>query len=130
MGLSELVGPCSVEPEFLPSSSSMGALSVGSTEEASEMTEGMEGLETDMETAEPKSEELETKRVIERAQKILKEVQSIKRLADEQKGDGRGSLSIGTTHTQARYVLPQVIRKFRERYPDVELHLERTLQRA
>ena len=63
------------------------------------------------------------KRVIERAQRILKEVQSIKRLADEQKGDNRGSLSIGTTHTQARYVLPPVIRKFRERYPEVELHL-------
>jgi LysR family cys regulon transcriptional activator len=63
------------------------------------------------------------KRVIERAQKILKEVQSIKRLADEQKGDGRGSLAIGTTHTQARYVLPPVIRQFRERYPLVELHL-------
>jgi LysR family cys regulon transcriptional activator len=63
------------------------------------------------------------KRVIERAMKILKEVQSIKRLADEQKGQGRGSLSIGTTHTQARYVLPQVIRKFREKYPEVELHL-------
>jgi hypothetical protein len=30
-------------------------------EEASEMAEGMEGLETDMETAEPKSEELETR---------------------------------------------------------------------
>jgi len=63
------------------------------------------------------------KRVIDRALKILKEVQSIKRLADEQKGDGRGSLAIGTTHTQARYVLPPVIRKFREKYPDVELHL-------
>lgn len=63
------------------------------------------------------------KRVIERAQKILKEVQSIKRLAEEQKGDNRGSLSIGTTHTQARYVLPQIIRKFREKYPGVELHL-------
>ena len=63
------------------------------------------------------------KRVIDRAMKVLKEVQSIKRLADEQKGDGRGSLAIGTTHTQARYVLPEVIRKFRERYPQVELHL-------
>lgn len=63
------------------------------------------------------------KRVIERAQKILKEVQSIKRLAEEQKGDNRGTLSIGTTHTQARYVLPPVIRKFREKYPGVELHL-------
>ncbi|AMN45944.1 CysB family transcriptional regulator [Steroidobacter denitrificans] len=63
------------------------------------------------------------KRVIERAQKILKEVQNIKRLADEQKDDGRGTLSIGTTHTQARYVLPSVIRTFRQRYPQVELHL-------
>lgn len=63
------------------------------------------------------------KRVIERSLKILKEVQSIKRLAEEQKGDGRGSLAIGTTHTQARYVLPPVIRKFREKYPAVELHL-------
>ncbi len=63
------------------------------------------------------------KRVIERALRILKEVQSIKRLAEEQRGDGRGLLSIGTTHTQARYVLPPVIRKFRERYPQVELHL-------
>lgn len=63
------------------------------------------------------------KKVIERSLKILKEVQSIKRLADEQKGDGSGSLAIGTTHTQARYVLPQVLRKFRERYPQVELHL-------
>lgn len=63
------------------------------------------------------------KRVIDRALKILKEVQSIKRLAEEQKGDGRGSLAIGTTHTQARYVLPPVIRKFREKYPQVELHL-------
>jgi LysR family cys regulon transcriptional activator len=63
------------------------------------------------------------KKVIERALKILKEVQGIKRLADEQRGDSRGTLSIGTTHTQARYVLPPVIRKFRERYPEVELHL-------
>jgi LysR family transcriptional regulator, cys regulon transcriptional activator len=63
------------------------------------------------------------KRVIERALRILKEAQSIKRLAEEQRGDGRGSLSIGTTHTQARYVLPQVIRTFRQRYPQVELHL-------
>lgn len=63
------------------------------------------------------------KRVIERSLRILREVQSIKRLAQEQRGDGRGSLSIGTTHTQARYVLPPVIREFRERYPEVELHL-------
>jgi len=33
---------------------------MGSIEEASEMTDGMEGLETDIDTAEPKSDELET----------------------------------------------------------------------
>ena len=32
-------------------------------------------------------------------------------------------MSIGTTHTQARYVLPEVIRAFRARYPGVQLHL-------
>ena len=33
------------------------------------------------------------------------------------------ALSIGTTHTQARYVLPDVIREFRGRYPQVRLNL-------
>ena len=34
-----------------------------------------------------------------------------------------GTLSIATTHTQARYVLPGVIREFRDRYPKVSLNL-------
>jgi LysR family cys regulon transcriptional activator len=50
-------------------------------------------------------------------------VQNIKRLSDDLKDESRGSLSIGTTHTQARYVLPAVIDKFRQQYPDVRLHL-------
>ena len=33
------------------------------------------------------------------------------------------TLSIATTHTQARYVLPDVIREFRERYPRVSLNM-------
>ncbi len=37
--------------------------------------------------------------------------------------DARGTLSIATTHTQARYVLPPVIQNFRKRYPEVDLHL-------
>jgi LysR family cys regulon transcriptional activator len=61
--------------------------------------------------------------VIDRAVRILREVQNIKRLSDDFKGEGRGTLSIGTTHTQARYVLPDVIKRFRERYPEVRLHL-------
>lgn len=61
--------------------------------------------------------------VIERALRILQEAQSIRQLSTELRDEGRGSLSIGTTHTQARYVLPDVIREFRGRYPQVRLNL-------
>jgi len=61
--------------------------------------------------------------VIERAMRILQETQAIRDLATELRDEGRGSLSIGTTHTQARYVLPEVIRDFRARYPHVRLNL-------
>jgi LysR family cys regulon transcriptional activator len=62
-------------------------------------------------------------RVIEHALKILREVQNIKGVSTEYKGEARGSLSIGTTHTQARYVLPSVIKRFRTKYPNVQFHL-------
>jgi len=61
--------------------------------------------------------------VIERALRILLEAQSIRDLSTELRDEGKGSLSIGTTHTQARYVLPDVIREFRARYPQVRLNL-------
>jgi LysR family transcriptional regulator, cys regulon transcriptional activator len=61
--------------------------------------------------------------VIDRALKILQEAQSIRDLSTELRDEGRGSLSIGTTHTQARYVLPDVIRTFRGSYPQVRLNL-------
>ncbi len=50
-------------------------------------------------------------------------MQNIRRTSAElRKADG-GTLSIATTHTQARYVLPPVIRAFRMKYPKVRLHL-------
>jgi LysR family cys regulon transcriptional activator len=61
--------------------------------------------------------------VIDRAIRILREVQNIKRLSDDFKDEERGSLSIATTHTQARYVLPEVVKAFRGKYPEVRLHL-------
>jgi LysR family cys regulon transcriptional activator len=61
--------------------------------------------------------------VISRARKIMREVQNIRSLAREMSGEQEGMLSIGTTHTQARYVLPEVLREFRERYPKVNLEL-------
>jgi LysR family cys regulon transcriptional activator len=50
-------------------------------------------------------------------------VQNIKGISTDFKDDSSGTLSIGTTHTQARYVLPSVIKVFRERYPKVQFNL-------
>jgi LysR family cys regulon transcriptional activator len=61
--------------------------------------------------------------VIGRARKILREVQNIRSLAREMSGEQEGTLAIATTHTQARYVLPDVIREFRDRYPKIDLEL-------
>ena len=61
--------------------------------------------------------------VIAHAVRLLREVQGIKGLADDVKDAETGSMSIGTTHTQARYFLPEVIRAFRARHPGVNLHL-------
>jgi LysR family cys regulon transcriptional activator len=55
--------------------------------------------------------------------RILREAANIKGVSAEFKDENRGTLSIGTTHTQARYVLPPVIREFRARYPNVQFHL-------
>ena len=61
--------------------------------------------------------------VIEVAGRILGEVENIQRIAQEHSDASRGSLSIATTHTQARYVLPPTIKSFITRYPDVALHM-------
>ncbi len=63
------------------------------------------------------------RQIITRAEMILREVNNIQILAEEYRDDRRGSLSIATTHTQARYALPPVIKIFRERYPAVTLQI-------
>lgn len=63
------------------------------------------------------------RKVIAHADAILKEVGNIKRLAEEYRDDRKGTLDIATTHTQARYMLPPVIERFRQQYPQVDLHL-------
>ncbi len=61
--------------------------------------------------------------VIERARRVLREVENITSLSREITGEQTGTLTIATTHTQARYVLPAVIQAFTERYPKVDLEL-------
>ncbi len=61
--------------------------------------------------------------IIALAGEILGKVESVRQVAQEFSNERRGSLSIATTHTQARYALPRVIQMFRERYPEVALHM-------
>ena len=63
------------------------------------------------------------KAIIEVAGRILGEVDNIQRIASDFNDNKRGSISIATTHTQARYVLPGTIKKFIQQYPDVSLHM-------
>jgi len=61
--------------------------------------------------------------VIERARMIMQEVDTIRSLASDYNQEEDGVLSIATTQTQARCILPSVIRKFRERFPRINLNL-------
>jgi len=62
--------------------------------------------------------------IIATAGEILHKVQSIKRIAQEFANQQQGTLSIATTHTQARYALTQVVRDFMTRFPEVVLHMQ------
>jgi len=61
--------------------------------------------------------------IIKVAGEVLRKVESIKQVALEFSDERKGNLAIGTTHTQARYALPPVIKDFIQRFPDVALHM-------
>jgi len=66
----------------------------------------------------------EGKIIIDKARIILREADNIKDLATDLRNESMGTLSIGTTHTQARYVLPDIIQKFQQAYPFVRLDIQ------
>jgi LysR family transcriptional regulator, cys regulon transcriptional activator len=61
--------------------------------------------------------------VVATARRALREIANLKRVADEFRGEDSGTLAIATTHTQARYVLPRILREFTTRYPKVKVVL-------
>lgn len=61
--------------------------------------------------------------VIRIAREILTKMDAIKSVAGEHTRPDNGSLYVATTHTQARYALPEVIKGFINRYPRVSLHM-------
>jgi LysR family cys regulon transcriptional activator len=62
--------------------------------------------------------------VIDMARKVLHETQNMKRVGEDFAAGVSGTLSIATTHTQARYTLPPVIQRFVQQHPSIRLHLQ------
>lgn len=61
------------------------------------------------------------KQVARVAQRMLLDAESVRHAAAGPAGENAGRLVVGTTHAQARYILPAVIQRFKQRYPDVQL---------
>ena len=61
--------------------------------------------------------------VLAHARRVLAEAGNIRAYAANERGEKQGRLTLVTTHTQARFVLPETLARFRQRYPDVALHM-------
>jgi LysR family transcriptional regulator, cys regulon transcriptional activator len=57
-------------------------------------------------------------------ERLLHEVENLRRAGDDFARAGSGALRIAATHSQARYALPPVVRDFRAAHPDVMLHMQ------
>jgi len=57
-------------------------------------------------------------------ERMLVDAENIKRLADDFNKVDEGTLTIATTHTQARYVLPPIVNQFKKLFPKVHLVLQ------
>ena len=54
---------------------------------------------------------------------IMREIGNLKRIGEQYSAQDTGTLSIATTHTQARYVLPLPVARLRDAYPQVNISL-------
>ena len=64
------------------------------------------------------------KEILRIAREVLRQTENIRQVGEEYSNPRKGTLSIATTHTQARYRLPPVIDSFRQHFPEVILHLQ------
>lgn len=55
--------------------------------------------------------------------RMLEDAGNLKRVGEDYAGEESGTLDVATTHTQARYLLPPVVKRFMERHPRVRLRL-------
>ena len=61
--------------------------------------------------------------VLKSIELIMREVGNLKRIGEQYSAQDSGTLSIATTHTQARYVLPAPVARLRQTYPKVNISL-------
>src|SRR5947208_275567 len=61
--------------------------------------------------------------VLKSIEVIMRELANLKRIGDDYSQQDAGTLSIATTHTQARYVLPEPVAQLRRKFPKVNISL-------
>ena len=59
--------------------------------------------------------------ILDLAERVMHEMENIKRVGEEFTHEETGTLTIATTHTQARYRLPAAVKTFMQQYPEVKL---------
>ncbi len=57
------------------------------------------------------------------AERVLRDIDSLRLIGNEYSKQDAGDLTVATTHTQARYSLPDVVQSFMKRFPKVRLTL-------
>lgn len=66
------------------------------------------------------------KGILHIVEQILLQAENLRAASSEYAGETSGTLSIATTHTQARYALPQVVQSFRNAFPEVRIALQQS----
>ncbi|MGZ3158788.1 MAG: CysB family HTH-type transcriptional regulator [Burkholderiaceae bacterium] len=66
------------------------------------------------------------KEILHIIDRLLLEAENLQQASQEYSGKKSGTLTVATTHTQARYVLPKVVRAFRTAFPEVRIALQQS----
>lgn len=63
------------------------------------------------------------KNILELAERVMRDMENIRRVGEEFSHEDTGTLTVATTHTQARYRLPAAVKTFMQQYPQVKLNI-------
>lgn len=66
------------------------------------------------------------KGILQIIDRLLLEAENLQQASQEYAGEKKGTLAIATTHTQARYALPNVVQQFRNAFPEVRIALQQS----